>query len=191
MSTTGAVIAKPKVILVDAAATADRKAKTAPHPGKRSSKSTPLPATVNPKVAHKTVPRRGNGVLGTGRLKALATSAMVVQRLNIVAPRLLQLAPTVMLGVATLTPTQRSSADEAWLQAAARRKPTAATRTLESQLLKEGWPVEQHWAMDALPTMPHLDSRDVAGLIIAELVSKLPFVIFVAGKTQASFVQAI
>jgi hypothetical protein len=45
--------------------------------------------------------------------------------------------------------------------------------------------------MDALPTMPHLDSRDGAGLIIAELVSKLPFVIFVAGKTQASFVQAI
>jgi hypothetical protein len=45
--------------------------------------------------------------------------------------------------------------------------------------------------MEALPTMPHLDPRDGAGLIIAELVSKLPFVIFVADKTQASFVQAM
>jgi hypothetical protein len=177
-------------------ATAARKAKTAPYPGKRSSKSAPPPATVktpsvNPKVAQKAIPRRGNGVLGSGRLKALTTAAMVVERLNIVPPRLLQLAPTVMLGIGTLISTGCSSADEAWLQAAARRRPTAATRTLESQLLKEDWPVGQHWSMDALPTMPHLDPRDGAGLIIAELVSKHPFVIFVAGKTQASFVQAM
>jgi hypothetical protein len=128
--------------------------------------------------AHESISRKGNGDLGTGRLKALSTAAMVVQRLNIVAPKLLKLVPTVMLGVATLTLTQRSNADEEWLQSAARQRPTAVTRTPESQRLKDSWPVGQHWSMDALPKMPHLDPRDGAGLILAELVSKLPFVIF-------------
>jgi hypothetical protein len=96
-----------------------------------------------------------------------------------------------MLGINALTTNERSNADEAWLQAAARRMPTAATRTPESQRLKEAWPIGQHWSLDALPTMPHLDPRDGAGLVIAESVSKLPFVIFVADKTQASFVLAM
>jgi hypothetical protein len=116
---------------------------------------------------------------------------MVVERLNIVPSRLLQLAPTVMLGINALITNERSNADEAWLQAAARRMPTAATRTPESQRLKDAWPIGQHWSLDALPTMPHLDPRDGAGMVIAESVSKLPFVIFVADKTQASFVLAM
>jgi hypothetical protein len=118
-------------------ATAARKAKAVPYPGKRSSKSAASPATVeatnvNPKVAHKATPRRGNGALGSGRLKALTSAAMVVECLNIIPSRLLHLAPTVMLGIGALIPTGRSNADEAWLQAAARRMPIAAARTPES-----------------------------------------------------------
>jgi hypothetical protein len=145
-------------------------------------------SALNSKAAHAKASRRSDAVLGAGRLKALATTAVVVQRLNIVAPKLLEKAPMLMLGVASLVPTQRPSADEEWLQSAARKRPAAAARTPESKLLKEKWLVGQHWSMGALPKMPHLDPRDGAGLIIAEQVSKLPFVIFVAEKTQASFV---
>jgi hypothetical protein len=97
---------------------------------------------------------------------------MVVERLNIVPSRLLQLAPTVMLGIGALIPNGRSNADEAWLQAAARRMPIAATRTPESQRLKNAWPIGQHWSLGALLTMPHLDPHDGAGMFIAESVSK-------------------
>jgi hypothetical protein len=188
MSTAGASggVLNPKVARKNvsrrAAAAAARKAAAVPNPKAAATMPTTGAGSdvLIPKVAHKNVSRRGNGVLGTGRLKALATAAMVVQRLNIVGPKLLKLAPTLMLGVATLTLTQRSNADEEWLLSAARQRPTAATRTPESQRLKESWPVGQHWSMGALPKMPHLDPRDGAGLIVAELVSKLPFVIFVA-----------
>jgi hypothetical protein len=153
----------------------------------------PAPAALNvkPKVARKATPRRGNGVLGSGRLKALTSAVMVAERLNIVLSRLLKLAPTVMLGICELIPNERSNAGEAWLQAAARRMPTAATRALESQQLKGALPIGQHWSLGALPTMPHLDPRDGVGMVIAESVSKLPFVIFVAEKAQASFVLAM
>jgi hypothetical protein len=116
---------------------------------------------------------------------------VVAERLNITPSRLLKLAPTVMLGVGELKPNERPYADTAWLQAAARRMPTATARAPEFQKLKKARPVGLHWSLDILSAMRHIDARGSAGMILAESVSKLPFVIFVANKTQARFVEAM
>jgi len=125
---------------------------------------TQLESSSAPAAASTSVAR--TGILGSGRLKALTSAATVAERLSIAQSRLLKLAPTVMLGVEELKPSERSFAGEAWLQAAARRIPTATARTPESQQLKKARPIGQHWLLGALPAMRHIDPRDGAGMIL-------------------------
>ena len=124
---------------------------------------------------------------GTGHFTDIKSAEELSARLNIVSPQLLRQAWRVFVGIGKFEVNAQPYGDEAWLKAAARRRPSHSQRTEVSQARWEGRALGSHWYMDALPESESFEASMQAGNAMAESISKRVFIFYAEFKSHASF----
>ena len=124
---------------------------------------------------------------GTGHFTDIKSAEELSARLNIVSPQLQRQAWRVFVGIGKFEVNAQPYGDEAWLKAAARRRPMHSQRTEVSQARWEGRALGSHWYMDALPESESFEASMQAGNAMAESISKRVFIFYAEFKSHASF----
>ena len=104
----------------------------------------------------------------------------------------------VFVGIGEFEVNAQPYGDEAWLKAAARRRPLAhrrcpmhSQRTEVSQERWEGRALGSHWYMIALPESESFEASMQAGIVMAEFISKRVFIFYAEFKSNSSFMDMI
>jgi len=136
----------------------------------------------------------GGGRPRDGRMPPLRDAKTVAERLNITQPKKLRGWWTRVIGATKFPVDDSSYADEAWMQAAARRLATPSARTELSAEAHRALPVGREWFLDACPPLSPdwlIEPGDAVPLLMVEGKSKLPKVYFARDKSHASFVRLL